>query len=374
MKTYRIGIDCRLAGSRHAGIGRYVKNLIQELVSCRASGITWVVFFSDREQQQEVLPNPPAHWQIVLVPIRHYSLQEQLKMPAIFMAAKLDLLHVPHFNVPLVYRGKLVVTIHDLLWHEQRGAAVTTLSPLMYWFKYAFYHLIVRHAVTAAQAIFVPAQTIKTTVSKYYPAVDSKILVTYEGVEQSFKICRSQGSAHRQKNDIEVVYTGSLYPHKNIEVVLQMLQQYPDVHLTIVGSRSVFRDKVEARCRELAIQYQVTFAGQVSDQELCELYRKADALVQPSLSEGFGLTGLEALAAGLPAIVSDIPIFREIYQNSAVFFNPHDPVSVYEALKLAVDTRSKLVTNAQQVLSRYRWDKMAVQTLQQYLEVLNTTR
>ena len=150
-----------------------------------------------------------------------------------------------------------------------------------------------------------------------------------------------------------------------------MLQQYPGVHLTIVGSRSVFRNAVEARCRELAVQYQVTFAGQVSDQELRELYNKADALVQPSLSEGFGLTGLEALAVGLPAIVSDIPIFREIYQNAAVFFNPRDPVSVYEALEFAINNKSDLVADAQQLLTKYKWDTMAKQTLEHYQRVLN---
>lgn len=371
MKTHRVGIDCRLAGSRHAGIGRYVKNLVIELARIGPPTITWVVFFSDLAQQQEVLPNPPANWEVRFAPIRHYSLQEQLKMPAIFTAAQLDLLHVPHFNVPLGYRGKLVVTIHDLLWHEQRGAAVTTLSPLMYWLKYAFYHVIVRHAVTTAQTIFVPANTIKETVSKYYPLVATKISVTYEGIDQSF-LTKQTPPKQKARDEYQLVYTGSLYPHKNIKVVLQLLQQQPDVTLTIVGSRSVFRTQVEEECREMAISDQVHFAGYLPDKQLRELYLHADALVQPSLSEGFGLTGLEALATGLPAIVSDIPIFREIYQDSAIYFNPRDPQSVYDALLEAVKQRDTILDRSQALLKRYCWRSMTNTMLATYQKILNT--
>lgn len=369
MKTYRIGIDCRLAGSRHAGIGRYVKNLVQELAALETNSITWVVFFSDLAQQQEVLPKPPTNWEVVFAPIRHYSFQEQLKMPAIFTAAQLDLLHVPHFNVPLAYRGKLVVTIHDLLWHEQRGTTVTTLSPLMYWLKYAFYHLIVRHAVTMATTIFVPAETIKATVARYYPLIRDKILVTYEGIDAHF-VRPHQPCKKTNEHEYSLIYTGSLYPHKNIKVVLQLLQQQPNITLTVIGSRSVFRDQVEQQCREMAITDQVSFAGYVPDEKLAELYQTADALIQPSLSEGFGLTGLEALATGLPAIVSDIPIFREVYQDSALYFNPSDPVSVYEALQQAVTQRAKLISKAQTVLKRYSWREMSQTVLTTYQKIL----
>lgn len=371
MKTHRIGIDCRLAGSRHAGIGRYVKNLIHELATENSNDITWVVFFSDSAQQEEVLPHPPSNWEVVFAPVRHYSLQEQLKMPALFQSAKLDLLHVPHFNVPLAYRGKLVVTIHDLLWHEQRGAAVTTLSPLMYWLKYAFYHLIVLHAVSTATTVFVPAKTIQQTVTRYYPFVRDKVMVTYEGIDRSFP---AEIPAHQPKNekdlDYSLIYTGSLYPHKNITVVLQLLQQQPNITLTIVGSRSVFREQVKRQCQEMAISDQVVFAGYLPDHELTKLYQQADALVQPSLSEGFGLTGLEALAVGLPAIVSDIPIFREIYRDSAIYFNPHDPVSVYEALQTAVKQKAQLLKTASALLKEYSWQKMAHQVRTAYVQAL----
>lgn len=366
--SQRIGIDCRLAGSQHAGIGRYVENLLRELLNIASPQIKWVLFFSDQQQASDVLTKPPANVEVIFAPIRHYSLQEQLKMPAIFKAANLDLLHVPHFNVPLLYHQPTVVTIHDLLWHEQRGSAVTTLSPLMYWLKYAFYHLVVNHAVAVAKTIFVPAQTIRETVLKYYPSAISKVVVTYEGVATKFT--KTPSLPQHSKHLYEIIYTGSLYPHKNIEVVLQMLAQHPEVHLTLVGARNVFLEKIRLRTKELKITDQVTFAGFIPDDELTKLYQKADALVQPSLSEGFGLTGLEALATGLPVIVSDIPIFREIYEDSALYFDPHTSQQVWNALTKVRSRKNALLQAAKNLLQRYNWREMAHTTFAHYQKIL----
>src|SRR5690606_36980147 len=131
----RIGIDCRLGGSRHAGIGRYIENLLLRLPSLD-SETTWVYFYHDEGQKQAWLSRlatvTNVEW--VKAPVRHYTLSEQVKMPRYFSAANLDLLHVPHFNIPVLYPGRLVITIHDLLWHEYYGTQVTTLPSWQYWF------------------------------------------------------------------------------------------------------------------------------------------------------------------------------------------------------------------------------------------------
>ena len=135
----KIGIDCRLAGSQHAGIGRYTESLLTSLLKVNSNN-NWVLFFYDENQAKAVLKNNFDHQkvQVVITPISHYSVEEQLKLPKIFKAEKLDLLHIPHFNIPIFYSGKLVVTIHDLLWHEYKGGTATTLSPLKYFLKYIF--------------------------------------------------------------------------------------------------------------------------------------------------------------------------------------------------------------------------------------------
>ena len=107
----RIGIDCRLAGLQHAGIGRYTAQLVLHLIRSR-SNVEWVLFCQSREQADEFIgKSPVANVRVVLAKVSHYSIAEQLYLPWIFYREQLDLLHVPHFNVPLLYLKPFVVTI-----------------------------------------------------------------------------------------------------------------------------------------------------------------------------------------------------------------------------------------------------------------------
>jgi glycosyltransferase involved in cell wall biosynthesis len=377
----RIGIDCRLAGLRHAGIGRYIENIVQRLPLLEQSAqhsIQWVFFFSDQEQATAVLGEVSEHTtvEIVFAPIRHYTFAEQLRMPGIFSAQKLDLLHVPHFNMPLLYRGPTIVTIHDLLWHQQRGSSVTTLSPLLYWAKYAFYRLVTRTAIARAKHIIVPAETVKKTVSALFPSAAHKISVTKEGARQLLISPSSRQAAERatkrpSNKQPYLLYVGSLYPHKNIAVVLRALSQLPDYTLKLVGSRTVFQDSMQRQVRKLGLSHQVEFLGFQSDEQLAHLYSAAAALVQPSLSEGFGLTGVEAMSLGTPVIASDISIFKEIYQAGAVYFDPHssaDFVTQVRSLEKQ-SARSELSKRGRGVAAQYDWDRTTEETLALYVSV-----
>ena len=91
----RIGVDCRLAGTKHAGIGRYIENFIRRAV--KEKTFQWVLFFHDQPQAQAVLPGKLPHVKRVYIPVKHYSLKEQWTLPRVFLKEKLDLLHIPHF-------------------------------------------------------------------------------------------------------------------------------------------------------------------------------------------------------------------------------------------------------------------------------------
>lgn len=370
----KIGIDARLSGLQHAGIGRYTENLITQVLGLQTDD-TWVFFFYSKLQAHEVLGNfyEDKRIKVVIAPIQHYTLSEQRLLPAIFSSENLDLLHVPHFNVPLRYSKPFVVTIHDLLWHEYRGQGVTTLAPWKYWIKYGFYRVVTRHAVTNARVIFVPARTIKDTVTKYFSATESKIIVTYEGADlrlQKFsekKAAQLLAIANISVEHPFLLYVGSLYPHKNISVVLTALKELPHYRLYLAGSRDIFSDSVQKLSEKIGVHQQVVFLGRVTDDLLSALYSKTVALIQPSLSEGFGLTGVEALTLNTPVIASDIPIFHEIYQSAAVFFNPHDSQSLVKAVK-AVESNPPNT----KLESAYSWKKMAEQTYAGYQKALAT--
>lgn len=360
----RIGIDCRLSGLAHAGIGRYIENLIQRLPRL-APDIEWVYFF---HQPQQLEPLADLDFESHLVPIRHYSVAEQLKLPPVFKQAKLDLLHVPHFNAPLLYGDPLVITIHDLLWHQQRGRRVTTLKPWQYWPKYLAYRFVTAQNVSRAKRILVPTQTIKQTLSHYYPQAKNKTTVTLEGVDQRILQFKDEAVEREEKT---LLYVGSLYPHKNVELILRALEQLPGWKLKIVSARDAFVEKTEKLGRKLGVESQLKFTGYLSDQDLAQQIQAATALVQPSLSEGFGLTGLEALALRTPVLASQIEIFKEVYQGAALYFDPHSVKSFLDTLcNLPQDKPDHKEMKI--VVERYSWDGLAKKTLETYLELLES--
>ena len=372
-KLTRIGIDCRLAGPQHAGIGRYTQNLVLELIKKEDKKVKWVLFFNDKKQSKEVLGlyKKNKNVEIVIANIKHYSLEEQLKLGKIFKIANLDLLHVPHFNIPVNYKGKLIITIHDLLWHEQKGKSVTTLSPIKYYLKYFAYLFISKQAVNKAITILVPTETIKKTICRYYPFAKNKIVVSKEGIASSYQQELNKNTLLKKRVKKQIIYTGSLYPHKNIELVIKSLKKLDRYKLIIVGSRNVFQDRTKKMVSRFKAKKQVEFKGYLEDQKLIKLYQESMALVQPSLSEGFGLTGIEAMASKTPVLASNIDVFKEIYQDAAIFFDPKDCNDFVKKVKeLEYASRPKIIKKGIAVAMQYSWQEMAEKTYQEYLKLI----
>jgi glycosyltransferase involved in cell wall biosynthesis len=270
--------------------------------------------------------------------------------------------------MPLFYPGKIMVTIHDLLWHEQRGKIVTTLPAWQYWFKYLAYLMTVRWAVIRAKTIFVPSQTVKQTLIKHYPLVKHKTKVTPEGVgEEYLKKLKSRISSQPEKI---LVYTGSLYPHKNVKLIIQALPHLPEFKLIIVSARGVFQKNLVKFVEQQQLAGRVEFAGFLSDQELVKLYQRSFSLVIPSLSEGFGLPGLEAMAVGLPVIASDIPVFHEVYGPAAAYFDPKSVAELVETIRTLEPSRQSLATAGKTRVGQFSWDKMTEQTTAAYRQWL----
>ena len=359
----RIGIDCRLSGIEHAGIGRYIEELVVRVT--KDTSVDWVLFVSRANQ----LPIEKSdHIKIVKTPVRHYTLREQVFMSVYFLRENLGLLHVPHFNVPIWYPRKYIVTIHDLLWHERQGSGQTTLSPLIYRFKYWAYKIVASLAIIRAAEVIVPAETTKKSILALYPGTKSeRLIVTKEGVDRKWRSSDKLSDANNREPKI-LFYTGSLYPHKNVRLVIRALEQLPGYVLHISSSRNIFLDELKKEIKKLDVEKQVVFRGRLSDEELKETYQKeVFALVQPSFSEGFGLTGLEAMAAGVPVLASEIDIFKEVYGKAFIGFDPSSVDSFVAAVrKLEASDRQTLIELGKEHVEPYSWDKMTKATIEVY--------
>jgi len=369
----KILIDARLYGLEHAGLGRYAVSLVDQVAKIDHEN-QYVLLL--RKKYFEEL-NLPKNFKKILVDYRHYSVKEQFLLPKTISEEKPDLVHFPHFNVPVFFTGRFVVTIHDLLMHKGKGKEATTLPSYLYLLKRAGYKAVFRKAALNSQKIIVPSQTVKEEVVKYYKVPEQKVVVTYEGVD-GFWFGVEKSRTVLKKYNLEesqyFIYTGNAYPHKNlkraIEAVVELNREGREVDLAIVSSRNIFTQRLEEIIRELNAQECVKLLGFVPDEELKTLYAHSLGFVYPSLSEGFGLPGLEAMASGTVSIVSLISVFKEVYKDAAIYFNPFDFTSIAAAMKLVIDfpesKRKELIHKGKELAKNYSWERMAKETLQVY--------
>lgn len=370
--TKTIGIDARFWGLEHAGIGRYVMELIEGLQKLDKKN-KYILFL--RKKYKNFL-TPPSNFKVVVADVDHYSVAEQWLALEIFLKHQLDLLHIPHFNVPVFYKRPFVVTIHDLLWHEVRGMSVTTQNPLVYLVKYGGYRLVVKNALLKSKSIFVPSRTIKDKLVKDHKISEEKIKVTYEAPSHAFRIKKTDTSVLKKYavKTPYLIYTGSAYPHKNIISAVKAVKNLnyksqKKIELLIVSSRSIFLENLLQEIQDIGASEFVKILGFVADRDLAQLYRNSLALIQPSLSEGFGLTGLEAMASGTAVLASDIEIFREIYGQAALYFNPksvEDIAKKIEKISKMHIKRKELLKLGKKQLANFSWEKLIKETHEVY--------
>ncbi len=176
----KICIDARMWGIKNTGIGRYIENLIDNL-----PGEVTLIVSPDAINEPKL-----ARFKKHVAIFHPYSNLAQFEMGWLLLKIQPDLLHIPHFTIPILWPGKMVVTIHDLIKHQSRGSDTTTRNPLIYWIKYLQYLLIVQIALWRASHIIVPAQYWKDVLVHDHHVPATKISVTYEGVSHVFDLHR----------------------------------------------------------------------------------------------------------------------------------------------------------------------------------------
>ena len=364
----KILIDGRLYGLENAGLGRYLINLIDQLGNLDAKN-DYILLLRKKYYESLKLP---SNWKKVLADFRHYSLVEQIKLLDLIKREKPDIVHFPHFNVPLLYRGKFVVTIHDMLMHKEKGINATTLPAPQYHLKRLGYRTVFDNAVKRSIKIIVPSQAVKEELIESYKLSESKVSVTYEAANVN-----SVATKPVTEKNSYFIYAGNAYPHKNLErlveaIVLLNKNNVHRINLLIASSRGIFTQRLEKIIQDKKAGDFVSLVGFVTDEKLFELYRNSTAFVYPSLSEGFGLPGLEAMASGTIVIASDIPVFKEIYKDKVIYFDPMEVKSIEKAmenvLKMNSDVRTSKIESAKDFVKRYSWAKMAKETLRVYEE------
>ncbi len=385
-KVYRIGIDARFFGLENKGLGRYTNELIKWLEKVykkaqndnQAKKIEFYIFlrkenFSDYNPQNK-------HFHKVLADFHWYSLAEQIRFPFLLRKYKLDLVHFPHFNVPLLYRKKFIVTVHDLILFHYPTVRNTTLNKLVYWFKLLMYHLVIRSAIRRSNLVIAISKFTKNDLINTLKTSSQKIKVIYEGAE--FNLNKERSTSREQKSTFfkkyaimkpYLLYIGNAYPHKNLErlvlVFKKLVQNGFDKQLVLVGKNDYFYQRLKKFIKKNKIK-QVVVTDYVNDVDLERLYQDAEVFVFPSLYEGFGLPPLEALVYGLPVISSNRSSLPEILGDKVDYFNPENENDMARAISDCGQQKKVSKTDIINLKEKYSWHKMTKEIYKIYLNVL----
>lgn len=374
----RIGIDARFYGPLTKGIGRYTEKLIQYLQEIDHKN-EYIIFLRGNNWPLFRVKN--ENFRKALADFRWYSFAEQINMPRTIKKYKVDLMHFPHFNVPIIYSGKFIVTIHDLILTHFPTERASTWGPILYKLKHTAYKIVIRRAIKKAARIITVSNYSKKEIMKNFSVPSLKIEVTYEATSD-FKNTPPEINEKEflEKHRIKfpyLLYVGNAYPHKNLERLLRVFKllidkENLDLNLVFVGKIDYFFKRLKKFVNQLQLQKRVFFLGYVTDEELKYLYQKALVYVFPSFIEGFGLPPLEAMTQGLPVVASNSSCLPEILGSAAYYFNPHDSQSLALVIKrIALDKslRSELRKKGLNQVRRYSWPKLAEQTLGVYKSV-----
>jgi glycosyltransferase involved in cell wall biosynthesis len=371
-----IGIDCRLWNQ--TGVGRYIRNLVLNLQNIDKQN-NYVLFGMKKD-----LPNIKSQiaspkWKIVEANIRWHTLAEQTKLPKILNNENLDLMHFPFQAAPFFYKKPFVITIHDLIPMLYSTGKASTLIPPLYYSKYMAFKFLVKNMSKRAKKIIVPSLATKEDVIKHLGIPEDRIVVTYEGVDRKMEIKNQVLRAKDVKKDKYFLYVGVVFPHKNLDRLVQAflwLKSSPsisnsgsseDLKLVLVGRRDYFSKRLEKKVNSK----DVIFLGEVTDGELSALYKNAIATVQPSLLEGFGLPVLEAMTNKCFVVCSNIPALREVAGDFAIYFDPRNIKDIKKNLEFIIQNlKSPMVEEMKEkafIRSQdFSFEKMAKETLNVY--------
>jgi Glycosyltransferase len=347
-----ITIDARMI--RVSGIGTYIEELVPRVIALWPQAR--FTLLGEEEHVRSLIP-ASSRVDVRQLNARIYSLQEQVAVPRA-IPGDTALFWSPHYNIPMLYRGRLAVTVHDVLHLAMGGLS----SVKQLYARTLFGQVVGRAAIVMCDSEFTAAE-LRRTVGE--PA---RLEVTLLGVSPAWLRVRI---ADGITGDPYFIAVGNIKPHKNLKRLLAAFARVIDVipqRLVIVGRREgllTIDHEVEVLAARLGDRVQLT--GHVERSALEALVASCDALIQPSLYEGFGLPPLEAMAVGRPVAVARAGSLPEVCGPHADYFDPLDVDSIAAALvrrAQAVGTAAEAIasTARREWARRFDWDTCATTT------------
>lgn len=346
-----------------SGIGRYYEFLIQELSQCATIYTCVPMKFKNDFYQQfgnnnKIIP--------IFTEYEKFSLKGFIKQSKILknLEKRIDLFLFPHVNLPYYIPKNTIVTIHDLIPFTE------------YWDRGKIKKLIIKkfffdRAIKYSKVILSISETTKNDILKFYPRTQNKICVIY----RVFSI--NQKSIETKLNIVGdyLLYVGQFKKHKNLDRLLtafSMIRDKTKCKLVMAGKEDNL--DVYNLIKSLDLDDRVIIIKNPSDNELANLYKNAKFFISPSLYEGFGLPPLESLYYDTPVILSDIPVFREIYEDIPIYFNPFSEKDIAEKIIFALSNyeniKQRTLSTKNKIFEKFEKRKIIELNLKLFTKVI----
>ena len=379
MGKTKIIFDGRFLSLEHAGLGRYATELLAALLPLDKKQ-KYIVLVStgakiDRSLSRAMYERDEPV-EIIEVKDHHYSLSEQLGLKRLLDSLKPDLVHFPHFNHPFLYRGSFVVTVHDLTLsrYAERGNFLRRTA----------YHKVMASAVRRSAKILTVSNFVKKEIAEQFKVPVSKIVTTYNGIDKKFtKITNPRVLKRAEKYGLSEPYilsVGQWREHKNLVrlveafALIQKKKRWKGrIDLVFVGREDPKYPRLAEAVSKLGLGKSIKSTGFVEDNDLVSVYNCAKVFVMPSLSEGFGLPGLEAQSCGVPVASSRATALPEVYGRGAHYFNPTSSSDMAKKIREILEYKKlsqELVERGFANAAKFTWEQTARKTLEVYRKIL----
>jgi len=358
-----IAIDARIIRST---TGRYVERLIHYLQEIDTTNTYSVLILSE---DQDYVQLTSDNFKIVVADFDQYSFEEQLGFKTFLDNLAPDLVHFCMPQQPVRYKGLHVTTFHDLTLIKTYNS---DKNWLIYHAKQFVGGFVFKRVARSSQHIIADSQFTKDELLAYTGIDDQKVSVVYLAAESS----ATDPEPYEQPFKQFILYVGQQSDYKNIRRLAhahqRLIKRYPDLGLVLVGSKNAKALNNEQFFAEKGYK-NIVFTGFLPDTQLEWLYSNTAAYVFPSLMEGFGLPGLEAMNHGAAVISSNATCLPEIYGDAAHYFDPYDTTDIARAIDEVIDNkklRKDLIKKGHERIKLYSWQRTAKQTHDIYLNAL----
>lgn len=347
--------------------GRYINKLLNYLQHIDTVN-TYTVLLQPKDMNKAIFTNPNFKKQATTS--KEFTFDEQFGLLRQIKALQPDLVHFGMTQQPVFYKGKTITTIHDLITMRFTNP---DKQLLVFKVKQQVYKWVIKKVAHKANALITPTTFVKQDVVQYTGIDPAKITVTYEAAD-SIQDAPEPFEAVAVKPFI--MYVGRPTPHKNLERLISAFQQlkgqHPDLQLILAGKLDANYRAIQQKVQTKQIA-NIIFTDFVTEGQLRWLYEHCQAYVFPSLSEGFGLPGLEAMMHGAPVVSSNASCLPEVYGDAAHYFDPFDVQGMSDAINEVLtdkQLRQRLIADGRAQAAQYSWEHMAKQTLDIYQSVL----